>query len=106
MYRIATLFVLPSTYEPFGAVVNEALSAGMPVICTYEVGAKVFIEDGVNGTVVNGNSYEELSKSISTWLSTGETATERLQGFAPSLLPVEFDYVVNSMVETLQATHL
>ena len=39
LYQNASCFVCPSIFEPWGLVVNEALSAGLPVIATKEVGA-------------------------------------------------------------------
>ena len=38
-FQNASCFVLPSLFEPWGLVVNEALSAGLPVISTKQVGA-------------------------------------------------------------------
>jgi len=38
-FQKASCFVFPSIFEPWGLVVNEALSAGLPVIATKEVGA-------------------------------------------------------------------
>ena len=38
-YLNASCFVCPSLFEPWGLVVNEALSAGLPVIASKEVGA-------------------------------------------------------------------
>ena len=38
-YNIADLFVLSSTYEPFGAVIVEALEAGCHVLCSERAGA-------------------------------------------------------------------
>lgn len=38
-YKIADYFILPSTSETFGAVVNEALIAGLPVLCSNLAGA-------------------------------------------------------------------
>ena len=39
LYQNASCFVCPSIFEPWGLVVNEALSAGLAVIATKEVGA-------------------------------------------------------------------
>lgn len=37
-YNSANVFVLPSTFEPWGLVVNEAMAAGLPVIASLQVG--------------------------------------------------------------------
>ncbi len=38
-FQEASVFVLPSTYEPWGQVIVEAAAAGMPVICSQACGA-------------------------------------------------------------------
>jgi glycosyltransferase involved in cell wall biosynthesis len=46
----ADVFVLPSRYDGWGVVVNQALGAGMPIICSDMVGAgRDLVEEGVNG---------------------------------------------------------
>jgi len=42
-YLCASGFILPSTYEPFGAVVNEALIFGLKVFCSKYAGASYLI---------------------------------------------------------------
>lgn len=44
-YLCASGFVLPSTYEPFGAVVNEALIFGLPVLCSKYAGSASLLQD-------------------------------------------------------------
>jgi glycosyltransferase involved in cell wall biosynthesis len=39
VYAQADAFVLPSTFEPFGVVVREAVAAGLPIICSRTTGA-------------------------------------------------------------------
>lgn len=48
----ADCFVFPSAYETFGLAVFEAAAAGLPVISTSVYGVEEFLNDGVNGFVV------------------------------------------------------
>ena len=59
-YLCASGFVLPSTYEPFGAVVNEALIFGLPVFCSKYAGASYLVSSG------KGLVFDPLSKSDTT----------------------------------------
>ena len=46
----ADVFILPSRYDGWGVVVNQAIGAGLPVICSDMVGAgHDLVEDGVSG---------------------------------------------------------
>lgn len=52
------LLVLPSRYDGWGVVVNEALCAGVPVICSDQVGAGVVIDKfGVGAKFASGDSH-------------------------------------------------
>lgn len=50
----AQMFVLPSNFEGISNAMIEALAIGIPVICTDcpAYGARLFIEDGVNGYLI------------------------------------------------------
>lgn len=56
-------FVLASKHETFGVVYIEALSAGKPVIGTYNGGAEDIINKN-NGILVPTNNLDELSKAM------------------------------------------
>jgi glycosyltransferase involved in cell wall biosynthesis len=46
----ADVFVLPSRYDGWGVVVNQALGAGLPIVCSDMVGAgRDLVEEEVNG---------------------------------------------------------
>lgn len=67
-YALADVFVLPSSFEPFGAVVNEALVAGCFVIVSDNVGANSLINED-NGLIVKANSEAELQRALKTSLT-------------------------------------
>ena len=56
-FHNASCFVCPSLFEPWGLVVNEALSSGLPVIATKEVGACYdLIERKETGLIAENNT--------------------------------------------------
>lgn len=69
----ADIFVLPSWDEPWGLVVNEAMSVGKPVITTYGVGSCFdLVKNGVNGFIVQERSSLELYRTLKAMLSSEE----------------------------------
>ncbi|HEV7402495.1 MAG TPA: glycosyltransferase family 4 protein [Chthoniobacteraceae bacterium] len=87
----ADVFVLPSRYDGWGVVVNQALGAGLPIICTYQVGAgHDLVTAGFNGykTLCNERSLEA---AIRLFLdhpeaidSFGSTSRQRAHEWLPS----------------------
>ncbi|BAI60215.1 putative glycosyltransferase [Methanocella paludicola SANAE] len=68
-YGACDLFILPSTVEPFGIVVAEAMASGKPVVCTDSGGVREIVDDGSSGFVVPPGSPEALAEKINTLLS-------------------------------------
>jgi glycosyltransferase involved in cell wall biosynthesis len=59
----ADVLVLPSRFDGWGAVVNEALMVGTPVISSDRCGASDVIENGSNGYVFEaGNAHALLER--------------------------------------------
>lgn len=58
------VLVLPSISEGFGLVVTEALSCGLPVIITPNVGASDLVRDGSDGFVVPVGSAEAIADRL------------------------------------------
>jgi glycosyltransferase involved in cell wall biosynthesis len=55
------LLVLPSYYDGWGVVVNEALCAGVPVLCSDQVGARALVETFNAGQVFPSGDVEALA---------------------------------------------
>lgn len=77
-YNLGAIFVLPSTYEPFGAVVNEALLAGCYTLCSSCAGASCLIQEDENGNCFSVNNPEDLITRLQYALSIVEPLTEEL----------------------------
>lgn len=67
-YNVGQLFILPSTSERFGAVVNEALIAGIPVLCSQLAGASCLIKKGFNGDLFDPYNKNELICLLNQYL--------------------------------------
>ncbi|MFA6102450.1 MAG: glycosyltransferase family 4 protein [Victivallaceae bacterium] len=57
-YKAADMFVLPSLFEPFGIVVLEAWSAGVPVIVSKVGGLRRLVKDGENGIFFDASDIQ------------------------------------------------
>lgn len=68
-FQQADIFVLPSRYDGWGVVVNQALGAGLPIICSDAVGAAHdLIEPGVNGCIVPSGDAHALTDAFTHYL--------------------------------------
>ena len=92
IYRASDLMVLPSEYEPFGVVVNEAMLCGCPVVVSDRVGAGYdLITSGQNGFVFPFGDVQSLAAILRETLMApdrlrilGDSARRRMQSWAPS----------------------
>lgn len=65
----AGCLVLPSRFEPWGVVIQEAAASGQAVICTSRCGAASrLVLDGYNGRVVAPDDPENLAQAM-LWLA-------------------------------------
>jgi glycosyltransferase involved in cell wall biosynthesis len=60
----ADVFGFPSEGDIWGLVVNEALSLGLPVICTDRIGSAELVRDGWNGFVIKPRSPRQMAEKI------------------------------------------
>lgn len=61
----AHIFVLPSRYDGWGVVVNQAVAAGLPVVATEAVGASHdLLHPGVNGERIPADDVDALYQAL------------------------------------------
>ena len=99
-YLLGDLFVLPSQHELYGAVVNEALMAGMPVLCSNRAGASDLICEGKNGYIFDPYDTSRLARLIIEQLqnkSLGHGKNKLRQ----SLMPISFNESVQGFVQAV-----
>ena len=84
-YQAADVFVLPTTYEPWGLVIGEALACDLPVITSALAGAADLITSGENGILLEDPcSVRELSQALQTVL-VPETLRRMAKAARPSV---------------------
>ena len=60
----SSIFVLTSLYEPFGLVIPEAMSCGLPVVSFEGDGPCSIITDGVDGFLIKNRSIEDFADKV------------------------------------------
>lgn len=71
----ADVFVLPSRYDGWGAVLNEAISIGLPIISTDQTGAAYhLIKNNVNGFMIKAGDLQALYKAMNAYINNSKLA--------------------------------
>ncbi len=106
LFAQAHLFVLPSRYDGWGVVVNQALAAGLPVLSTTAVGAaRDLLEDGRSGQLVEPGNVAALRDGLlqaidhPEWLrEAGIAARARSQTLLPKVGAQHWVDILQSIV--------
>ena len=75
----ADCLVLPSRFDGWGAVVQEALMVGTPAICSDKCGSSVIVEASKVGSVFSTNNQQALIDSLSNQYEKGLVSSEQRQ---------------------------
>jgi UDP-glucose:(heptosyl)LPS alpha-1,3-glucosyltransferase len=85
LFQAADAFVLPTSYEPFGLVLIEALACGTPVITSRLAGMAGWMEDGAEGLLLDRpEDARELAAAIARFVG-GRDDWPRMQRAARTL---------------------
>jgi len=104
VYRASNLMVLPSEYEPFGVVVNEAMLCSCPVVLSDHVGAgEDLVTAGQNGFIFPVGNIDVLAGILRDLLpdcarlkTLGEAAQTRMSSWSPA-------QSIDAMVEAMES---
>ncbi len=64
LYSAASVYVMPSVFEPFGYSLVEAMSCGRPVVASRVGGICELVEEGKSGLLVSPRSPRQLADAI------------------------------------------
>lgn len=104
--RQSGAFVLASRDEPWGVVVHEFASAGLPMILSQNVGARPqFLIDGLNGSTFFNNSTQDLAEKMAVMSSsTDDQLIQMGQWSARLAASVTPELAAASLMSALKAT--
>ena len=99
----ASVFVLPSHFEPWGVVVQEFAAAGLPLLISDQVGARTaFLKDGENGFEFKANNIQSLKAAMRSMMTCNTVALEKMghrsHELAQQLSPDTWSKAILSMV--------
>lgn len=96
------LLVLPSLFDGWGAVINEALSQGTRVLCSDRCGAGILLDEDARGGIFHLNKSTSLKQQLKHWLLKGPLSLDdrhRIKAWASSHISgqVASEYFVKVM---------
>lgn len=105
LYREASVFAVPSYFDPFPLVLLEAMAFGLPTVSSFTCGVPEIVEDGITGTLVAAGDADALAGALIKALSdpswarrAGLAGRERVQSL------YTWDAVVERMSPALLAS--
>ena len=102
----ADVFVLPTLFDGWGVVINEAISIGKPVISTNQAGASMhLIKNGKNGFIVNAKDDLTFKNAMQSFIDNpdlisayGENSFKIFQEYSPESNSIRFIDAINKWI--------
>ncbi len=109
-YGLAGAFILASTSEQWGLVVNESMASGLPVLVSSSCGcAPDLVKEGTNGFMFNPYDVEGLSHHLSHVANDeslrnamGAAGCEIIAGWSPELFAQNLKSAIDVAIQTPQ----
>jgi glycosyltransferase involved in cell wall biosynthesis len=104
-YAAGDVFVLPSVYEPRGAVVNEAMACGLPVIVTDRCGSNGdIVRDGDNAFIFPAGDPLRLAGHLDTLADEPELRARMGERSRTIISEWSYERGVEGVLAALRAT--
>ena len=94
----ADLLILPSIFDGWGMVINEALQSHIPVLVSDKCGAKELIKHQKNGLIFEGNNIKSLIENIQFFLQLSPAERDVMKNYASDMgekisIPIVSNYL-------------
>jgi phosphatidylinositol alpha-1,6-mannosyltransferase len=99
-FRLADVFVMPSTGEGFGIVFLEAIASGANVIAGNQDGSRDALGDGALGTLVAPDNLDELASAIRSALDKPTRNGDNCSRFRPRLFAEQVNMLLQAVFFT------
>ena len=104
-YLNNSILVLTSLYEPFGLVLPEAMSCGLPVVSfNSPYGPEEIITDGIDGYLIKGRNIEEFADKVCQLIEDdnlrhvmGRAAIQSAQRYAVAKIMPQWLHLLETM---------
>lgn len=96
---------LPSRYDGWGVVVNEALLARVPVLCSDQVGARALVETFGAGSVFASDNTQSLCDALASLLVRPERLRSLREATGRAALAIDPSVAAAYMWTVIQARH-
>ena len=68
VYQTSDVFCLPSVYEGYPNVICEAMSCGLPIVCSRVCDNALIVEDNINGFLFDPNKIEDIKDKLLSFI--------------------------------------
>jgi glycosyltransferase involved in cell wall biosynthesis len=101
-FDLCDVFILPSIHEPWGLIVNEAMSAGRAVVVSDDVGCQAdLVENEVNGFTFPVQNVDALSAVLRRFVDDPSLAQKMGQQSRRIIARFSFDECVRGLRQAL-----
>jgi glycosyltransferase involved in cell wall biosynthesis len=99
-YALAQIFVFPSTFERYGAVINEALLGGCYVLCSETAGAAALVNH-INGSLFSPINDDDFAKKLQASIQAAAPLKTEIKDLRTNKMPFNFDKKISELIAQL-----